>query len=134
MPEFLLDSTKVHAWTDGSEIGGRAGYRVLAPHAEYGNISEPVVGPQTNNRAEVSAAKARLRAVRNTQELCLYSDSKWCVDNFNNLRLYKGRAWGKKPVRRHDIWEDILLFLQDRTALVCMTRVYGHNKLIYNDA
>ena len=53
VPDFLLDSTKVHAWTDGSEIRGRAGYGVYFPHAEYDNISEPVVGPQTNNRAEV---------------------------------------------------------------------------------
>ena len=48
--DFLLDSTKVHAWTDGSEIIGRAGYGVYFRHAEYDNISEPVVGPQTNNR------------------------------------------------------------------------------------
>ena len=104
MLELLLDSTKVHAWADGSEIGGWAGCGVYFPHAEYDSISEPVVGPQTNNRAEVSAVKAGTRAVRNTQELCLYSDSKWCVDIFNNLQLYKRRAWmaqGKKPVRHH---------------------------------
>ena len=137
MPEFLLDSTNVHAWTDGSEIGGRAGYEVYFPHWEYGNISEPVVGPQTNNRAEVSAVRLGIHAVRNTQELCLYSDSKWCVDIFNNLQLYKRRAWmaqGKKPVKHHDVWEDILVLLHNRTAPVSMTHVYGHNKLIYNEA
>ena len=89
VPDFLLDSTKPHAWTDGSEIGGRAGYGVYFPHAEYDNISEPVVGPQTNNKVEVLVVRAGIRAVRNTQELCLYSDSKWCVDIFNNLQLYK---------------------------------------------
>ena len=74
--------------------------------------------------------------MRNTQELFLYSDSKWCVDIFNNLQLYKRRAWmtqGKKPVRHHDVWEGILWLLQDRTAPVSMTHVYGHNKLVYND-
>ena len=86
---FLLDSTKVHVWTDGSEIRGRAGYGVYFPHAKDDNIGEPVVGPQTNNRADVSAAKARIRAVRNTQKLCLYGDSKWCVHIFNNyIYLY----------------------------------------------
>ena len=46
------------------------------------------MGPQTNNRAVVSAVRVGIRAMRNTQELCLYSDSKWCVDIFNNLQLY----------------------------------------------
>ena len=59
------------------------------PHAEYDNVSELVVGPQTNNRAEVSAVRAAIRAVRNSQELCLYSELKWCVNIFTNLRLYK---------------------------------------------
>ena len=34
-------------------------------------------------------------------ELCLYSDSKWCVDIFNSLQLYECRGWvakGKSPV------------------------------------
>ena len=94
MPEFLLDSTKVHAWTDGSEIGGRAGYEVYFPHSDYGSISEPVVGPQTNNiyRAEVSAVRVGIHAVHNTQELCLSSDSKWCGTFLTIYKLYKQRA------------------------------------------
>ena len=70
MLEFLLDSTKIHAWANGSKIRGRAGFGVFFPHVEYDNISEPVVGPQTNNRAEVSAVRAGICAVRNTWELC----------------------------------------------------------------
>ena len=87
---------QIFSWTPRRtmcEIGERAGYGVYFPHAEYGNISKPVMGPQTNNRAKVSAVRAGMRAVRNTQELCLYIDSKWCVDIFNNLQLYKRRAW-----------------------------------------
>ena len=132
VPDFLQDSTKVHAWTYGSEIGGRAGHGVYFPHDEYDNISEPVVGPQTSNKAEVSVVSAGTRAVRNTEELCLYSDSKWCVDSFNNLQLYKRRAWmaqAKKPVRHQDVWEEIFQLLQGRKApmKVSMIHVYGHN-------
>ena len=43
-------------------------------------------------------------------------------------------AQGKKPVRHHDVWEEFLFLLQDRIALVSMIHVYGHNKLIYNEA
>ena len=46
-------------------------------------------------------------------------------------------ARGKKPVRHHDVWEEILQeilqLLQGRGAPMCMTHVYGHNKLVYSD-
>ena len=75
--------------------------------------------------------------MRNTQELCLYIDSKWCIDIFNNLQVYKrgaSMAQGKKPIGHQDVWEEILQLLQCRRAPVSMTHVYGHNKLVYNDA
>ena len=56
---------------------------------------------------------------------------------FNNLRLYKRRGWmakGKKPMRHHDIWEEVYQSLEFRTAPLLMTHVYGHNKNVYNDA
>ena len=74
--DFLLDCTKVRAQVDGSEMRGQAGFGVYFPHTKYENISELVVGPLTNNRAEISAVRAGIRAVHNTQKLCLYSDSK----------------------------------------------------------
>ena len=95
------------------------------------------MGPQTNNRAEASAIKAGIRVVRNTQEPRLYSGSKGCVDIFSNLQLYKRHGWmakGKQPVRHHDIWEDMYLLLQTGAAIVSVTHVYGHNKLIYTEA
>ena len=100
-------------------------------------MSRPVVGPQTNNRAEVSAVRAALSAVRGDQELCMYSDSKWCADIFENLELYKRREWvtqGKKLVRHHDIWEEVLSIIRSRTAPLAVTHVYGHNKIVYNEA
>ena len=137
VPDFPLDTTKIHAWVDGSEVRGHAGYGVYFPHGEYPNVSEPVVGPQTNNRAEVSVLRAAISAVRSDEELCLYSDSKWCVDLFESLRLYHRRGWmaqGKKPVRHHDIWEDILQLQGARSAPLSVTHVYGHNKISYNEA
>ena len=100
-------------------------------------LGEPVVGPKTNNRAEIWAVRAGIRTVCNTQELCLYIDSKWCVDIFSNLQLYKCRGWMakcKQPVSHHDIWEDICHLLQGTIASVSVTHVYGHNKLVYNEA
>ena len=93
VPDFLLDDDKLHVWVDGSEIQGQAGYGVYFPHGECPNINRLVVGPQMDNRAEVSAVRAAVGAVRGDQTLCMYSDSKWCVDVFDNLDVYKRRGW-----------------------------------------
>ena len=52
VPEFLGDA-KVHAWVDGSEVRGQAGFGVYFPHGEFPNVSQPLVGAQTNNREGV---------------------------------------------------------------------------------
>ena len=42
-------------------------------------------------------------------------------------------AQGKKPVRHHDMWEDIYQICQARIARMLMTHVYGRNRLVYNE-
>ena len=101
VPDFLGDA-KIHAWIDGSEIRGQAGFGVYFPHGEFPNVSQPVVGAQMNIGVEVLAVRAAMQRVLDSQELSLYSDSKWCVDIFSNLHMYK-----RKPLRHHDVWEDI---------------------------
>ena len=81
--------------------------------------------------------RAAVGAVRGDQMLCMYSDSKWCVDIFDNLDLCKKRGWmtqGKKLVRHHDIWEEVLSIIRSRCAPVTVTHVCGHNKIVYNEA
>ena len=105
------------------------------PHGEFLNVSQPAVGAQTNNRAEVSAVRAAIQRVPVSQDPCLYSDA-WCVDVSSNLHVYEHRGWmaqGKKPVRHHDVWEDIYQMCRARIAHISMTHVYGHNKLVYNE-
>ena len=63
VPDFLMDDVKLHAWVDGSEIRGQVGYGVYFPHDENSNINRPVVGPKTNNKAEVLAVRAVVSAV-----------------------------------------------------------------------
>ena len=43
-------------------------------------------------------------------------------------------AKGKQLVSHHNIWEDIYQLLLSKTALMSMTHVYGHDKLVYYDA
>ena len=42
-------------------------------------------------------------------------------------------AQGKKPVRHHDVWEDIYQICRASIAHISMTHVYGHNKRVYNE-
>ena len=47
------------------------------------------------------AVRAAMSALHGDKTVFMYSDSKWCVDSFDNLSLYKRRGWmtqGKKPV------------------------------------
>ena len=71
-----------------------------------------------------------------SQDLCLYSDSKRCMVIFSNLRVYKHKGWmaqGKKPVCHHDVWEDIYQMCQTKIAHISTTHVYDHNRLVYNE-
>ena len=89
---------------------GQTGLGVYFPHGEFAKVSELVVGTQANNRAQVLAVRAAIQRVSESQELCLYGDSKWCVDIFSNQCAYTRRGWmayGKKPVRNHDTCEEI---------------------------
>ena len=51
--------------------------------------------------------------------------------------MYKRGGWmaqGNKLVRHHDIREEIYHMGQGRTTPISMTHVYGHNRLVYNEA
>ena len=40
---------------------------------------------------------------------------------------------GKKPVRHHDIWEEVLSIIKSRSVPVTVTHVDAHNKIGYNE-
>ena len=87
--------------------------------------------------AKVSAARTAICVVRNSQELCLYSDSKLCVDILTicgYISTEGGWQRAKNPVYHHDVWEEVYQLLECRTAPVSVTHVYGHNRIMYNNA
>ena len=122
----------VPAWIDASADGGRAGYGKCFPSGEYRKVDRPVVGPQRNNRAEVSAVRpvvgpqrnnraevsvvrAVLQTVHTEKDIEICSDSQWCKDILKSIEMFKRRKWyskSKQLTRHHDIWEDIYAMLR----------------------
>lgn len=108
------------AWVRLDEHG-----RVLA----YKSGSDPNT---TNQRMELSAALAALRAYRAVPELEIVSDSAYVVECFKR-EWHKGwlkRGWRNangKPVANRDLWEAILheVFF-NRAGTVVWTHVKGH--------
>lgn len=83
----------------------------------------------TNNRMELRAAIAGLKALSEKSTVQLYSDSKYVTDAFNAKWIdgWLARNWvnaSKKPVANRDLWEELLSLT--RKHLVTWHWVKGH--------
>lgn len=129
---------QVTIYTDGACSGnpGPGGWGAVL---EYGGARKELSGGEpstTNNRMELTAAIAALRALNQPCEVDLYSDSKYVVD-----ALEKGWALGwrrngwvrrdKKPALNPDLWEQLLAQLERHT--VRLHWVKGHADNPYNN-
>mgnify|MGYP003302995510 CR=1 FL=1 len=77
----------------------------------------------TNNRMELSAVIAGLRALKMPCDVTLTTDSKYVVDSIQKGWVYswKKKGWiksDKKPALNPDLWE-ILLMLTLPSILIC---------------
>ena len=63
----------------------------------------------TNNRMELTAAIEALNALKGSQRVRLYTDSKYVMDGIREwLPNWKKRGWktsNKKPVKNVDLWQ-----------------------------
>lgn len=85
-----FDLTFVHAYTDGAcekngSINAKGGIGVYFPNNEYDNISLPLTGKQTNNRAELTAIIAALKTVDISRELIIYTDSQYSLNGISGV-------------------------------------------------
>ena len=102
-----MDKAHVHEgvqmYTDGSKMGGRVGAGLYCAHTGRGWTMK-VAGPQTVNRAELTAILYALRVARVDQPLILYTDSKVSLDKIRAWVLRPGAQAGDKHA---DIVEEI---------------------------
>ena len=106
---------QVKLYTDGACKGnpGPGGWGCILV---YGDMEKELSGGEahtTNNRMELSAAIAGLRALKQPCEVELWSDSKYLVDAITKgwAKSWKAKGWKKsdgKPALNPDLWEKLL--------------------------
>ena len=128
---------KVTIYTDGACSGnpGPGGWGAVL---KYGEAQKELSGGDphtTNNRMEVTAAIEALKALKESCEVDLYSDSKYLVDSINKGWL---QNWVKlgfmkkgKPVPNTELWKELLEVL-DRHKVEFIW-VKGHAENEYNN-
>jgi ribonuclease HI len=105
--------------TDGACSGNgmenaRGGYGAILrnPQGKTLEIAGPLEGhPQTNQRAELTAAIKALEALRRPCVVELYTDSQYLQKGATEwLRDWKARDWktsSRSPVKNADLWENL---------------------------
>ncbi len=129
---------RVEIYTDGA-CRGNPGPGGWAAILVYGNKEKELLGgePQTtNNRMELMAAIAALRALKYPCEVRLTSDSKYLTDAINQgwLDSWQRRGWRKadnSPVLNADLWEELAGLLARHKVTFVWIR--GHDGHPYNE-
>jgi len=128
----------VKIYTDGA-CSGNPGPGGWAAILIYNETSKEIWGaePQTtNNRMELTAAIAALRALKRPCRVRLYSDSSYLVNAFNNgwLQNWQNNGWKnsrKDPVENRELWEELLEL--SKVHDISWIKVKGHADNIYNN-
>lgn len=108
----------VTIFTDGSCLGnpGPGGFAAIL---RYGKVEKTITGgfnPTTNNRMELTACLAALKALKEPCQVTLFTDSKYLADAIRQgwLQNWLKQGWrtaAKKPVKNQDLWQALLPLL-----------------------
>ena len=110
---MATDKKRVEIYTDGACRGnpGPGGWAVLM---RYGGHEKELSGAEqqtTNNRMELLAAIAGLRALKRKSHVKLTTDSQYVQKGVTEwLADWKDRNWrtsGRKPVKNEDLWRQL---------------------------
>ena len=124
MPDILM-------YTDGACLGnpgpGGWGVRILYPDGTVRELGGREAST-TNNRMELQAALAALRAVETEASATVYSDSQYVINGLTKwLAGWKRKGWvtaARAPVKNRDLWK----LLDDAApARVKWRHVRGHS-------
>ena len=125
---------QVTVYTDGA-CSGNPGPGGWASILEYGEVSRELSGGEantTNTRMELTAVIAALRALNQSCEVDLYSDSKYVIDALEKGWVYqwKRNGWRKKdrkPALNPDLWEQLLEQLARHTVRLHWVKGHADN-------
>jgi len=128
---------KIHLYSDGSSLGnpGPGGWGTLL---KYKNTVKELSGGKqntTNNIMELTGVVEGLKALKESCEVEVISDSKYVVQGINEwLSNWEKNNWktaGKSPVKNLELWQEYLAVSKKHT--VSATWVKGHAGHIENE-
>jgi ribonuclease HI len=131
-------------WTDGAcahKTSGAGGYAAVlvfrrsdSSNAEPWELSGGAF-ETTNNRMELMAVIAGLRALPAPARVCVHIDSTYVMKNFKErFQRWQGNGWrtaNGKPVKNRDLWEELSTEVDRRK--VEWVKVAGHTGDKWNE-
>jgi ribonuclease HI len=134
----LPELRTVTIYTDGACSGnpGPGGWGAILMYGEHKRELSGYEAQTTNNRMEILAAIAALRALTAPCRVQLHSDSAYLVNAFrqNWLGNWQRNGWvnsKKDPVENQDLWRELLAVA--RPHQVEWIKVKGHADNPYNN-
>lgn len=135
------DTTPVIIYTDGgcSPNPGRGGLAALLAYQGQERLIAECYRHSTNNRMEIMAVLAALRALRRQHcYLKIYTDSQYIAHAWNKgwLVSWQSRGWQKRnnkqsPLKNVDLWQELLRLT--RSHQVEFGWVRGHSGIKGNE-
>lgn len=129
---------EVTIYTDGACLGnpGPGGYGVVLLYNSHRKELSGGYRKTTNNRMEIMAAIAGLRALKHPCGVTLYSDSRYVVQAMSEgwAKRWRAKGWkrnAKEPAKNPDLWAE-MLDLSDRHD-VSYKWVKGHAGNVENE-
>jgi ribonuclease HI len=110
---MVVDKKQVEIYTDGACRGnpGPGGWAVLMRYGAHEKELSGAVPETTNNRMELQAVIAGLKALKRRSRVKLTTDSQYVQKGITEwLPDWKARNWrtsGKKPVKNEDLWREL---------------------------
>jgi len=108
----------VHIWADGAcspnpGVGGWGAVLISPAHPDARRELSGAEPATTNNRMELTGALVALKALKQSCEVVLHTDSRYLHDAFANgwLKKWQRNGWQtsqKKPVLNSDLWDELL--------------------------
>jgi ribonuclease HI len=133
----MSDRKQVTVWTDGACIGnpGPGGYAAVLLHGEHRRELTGGVRRTTNNRMELMAAIAALRALKYPCSVTIHSDARYLVDGVMNgaMRRWRAAGWwrGSEAVPNADLWQELHDLCEQHE--VTLVWVPGHDGIEENE-
>ncbi len=132
----MQELKRVEIYTDGACSGnpGPGGYGAVLL---YGGNKKELSGAEaetTNNRMEIFAAIAGLRALKQRCTVSLYSDSAYLVNAIEQgwLGNWKRNGWtgsNNKPVKNRDLWEELDSLMSYHEVTFIKVKGHADNEL-----